>query len=260
MNTTTVVKQLNKRLETRWLEHEREPREVFSCSSAGQCHRKQILTRARVQITPMDVDQKRMLMQRTVLHDEVVKDLALVYRANGYQVLVEDELTVTDNLSGRTDIFAMDTTDIVVVDVKTVHPNITNYTDSLPKLHNVRQVQSYLYSCRGGSQRRKGLLVYVPMGQGQILPFEVEPDDEWVADEYEVLGTEWYIWASWLKAEYLPNPLPLVEKTRTRKGEKVVMLEQSWECSYCPHANTNWCVPNYPKNKTGDRKPEEVLA
>lgn len=254
MDTATVIKQLNKRLEAKWLEHEHPARPVFSCSSAGQCHRKQILTRAQVCIAPMDVDHKRMLMQRTVLHDEVVADLALVYADAGYAVLVEEELVICDNLAGRADIIAIGHGEVVIVDVKTVHPNITNYTDNLPKEHNVRQVQCYLSAYKGP---RRGLLVYVPMGQGQILPYEVEPDDGWVTKEYLQLSVEWLL-------EYtdkaLPAPLPLAEKVRTRKGEKIVLLEQSWECSYCQLANTSWCTPNYPKLKGGDRKPEEVAV
>jgi hypothetical protein len=142
--------------------------------------------------------------------------------------------------------------------VKTTHPNLTNYSSSLPRRHNILQAQFYAYALH----RIVGVpitprLTYVPMGAGQLLSYNLAQDDRAVEREIAALRAAW---DHYQDTGELPDVLPLdVSIKREARYGQVAFFTTDWQCSdaYCQFCDWEGpgvcCHPVRSQNTTGDR-------
>jgi hypothetical protein len=126
-----------------------------------------------------------------------------------------------------------------MVEVKTARGNLIQYSDKLPRAHNVLQARTGSWAVR----KRYGLeaapyLIYFAVGSGaKALEFAcgggAEDDYADVEREINTLQVEW---AAYKKDGTLPPVKPLGVKVAKEKSNRVVFRVADWECNklYCP--------------------------
>ena len=145
-----------------------------------------------------------------------------------------------------------------VVEVKTAHANLINYSSTLPRPHNVLQVRAGAWAVRKlyGLTNIRPVLLYFAVGSGNRALEYVCGGGE--SDTYEDVEREITTlqqeWALYQDEGLLPPCKPLTTKTKREGSNRVVFRVVDWECNdlYCPYAH-NGCNPLETINKTGDR-------
>ena len=140
------------------------------------------------------------------------------------------------------------------VEFKASHPNVMNYTDNLPKAHNILQAETEVYSLKGmGIECKEYCVIYVSRGGGG-KPFECWRKVDWsklsVNVEMEISKLKNF------KEEYdregnLPPMLDRQLTLRKEKENQAIKLEPNWQCNpqYCPFNGQPSCQPNMQTNK-----------
>jgi hypothetical protein len=144
-----------------------------------------------------------------------------------------------------------------VVEYKTAHANLVNYSASLPRPHNVLQVRAASWAVRKLYHLEANpVLIYGAVGSGaKLLEYQCGggPEDDYEDVEREI-STLQQEWEEYQAEGILPPILPLSTKDKKEGPNRVVFLVQSWECDplYCPYSG-NHCTPNDTVNQSGDR-------
>lgn len=144
-----------------------------------------------------------------------------------------------------------------VLEYKTAHANLLNYSSTLPRPHNVLQVRAASWAIRKLFHlETTPVLMYGAVGSG-ARPLEYQcgggSEDDYADVEREITSLQ-QEWKEFQEEGYLPPILPLATKDKKEGPNRVVFLVQDWQCSelYCPYAG-NVCTPNMTVNQTGDR-------
>ena len=271
---------------------------TFRASEMGFCRRASVLRRAGFVGRPITMEKKRFFYFRTTLHDHFLQGLRSQGRALVREVDISPGLPM--DFSGHLDAIchAADcecglggignmgiqwgrmvrlrksgddeewqeiAASLVrhkyrLVDVKTTHPNLVNYSHKLPKAHNILQVQTYTRGFRQmfspfDWQMTLGL-VYIPMGEGRILDCEVEDDPLAVSREMTALRQGY---DDFKNAGQLPPVLPLAVTDKKEGQNRVLFYTTPWQCSeqYCAYCRwgegDECCEPSAPQVASGDR-------
>ncbi len=124
---------------------------------------------------------------------------------------------------------------LLAVEVKTAHPNLINYTNRLPRPHNVLQARAGAWAL----SRLMGVelipyLVYVPVGSAaNVLEFDCSQPTDY-ADVLQEITRLQKAWDEYVSDGHLPDVKPL--QLTTKRGQEC--LTTDWECqaAYCPYA------------------------
>jgi len=284
-------------------------RDTFRVSDLGTCHRRMILKRSGQSGRPMRVEKRRFFRHRILPHDDIVRGLYWSGHVVAQEFDVSPGLPAgfsghadlllhnADECCGRTAkgnlrirwgqalrmihigepesalyplLEELAEHSYVLCDVKTANPNIVNYSDSLPRSHNVAQLTGYLM----GLKRMlcdeyihwdiSARLIYVPMGEGQLLECDVPPRWLDTAREMQQLTHEWDDYPLDVGLEpQLPDVLPLATTDKRDGPHKIVFRVSPWQCSdqyceYCEYEDQSepdsfCCRPNRPSVKSGER-------
>lgn len=269
----------------------------FRLSSIGLCPRKQIWQRAGIEGRPISQDTRRMFHERSILHDHHIavwrrRGLAIAREQrmdaalpDGYKGRLDavchigcdcdsmstvgylqiswaqmvNAYTAGDTATWKTIAHRINEHRLAVVEVKTTHPNIINYSARLPRPHNALQAQAYAWAL----ERLYGIstepyLYYIPVGgSGRPLEYALGRDDTLVEQTVNSLLQTWMLYLE--DPDSIPDRKPLMLKDRKERENRILVMEQDWECSdlYCPYSG--WpdqrptCTPITTQNKTGDR-------
>jgi len=283
---------------------DRERPQTFRTSDLGTCHRRMVLKLANVEGRAMTPEKRRFFRHRTILHDDYLRGLRARGRVvireldvtpglpdgfSGHLDAIVHSRTCGCGLGGRGALTILWATmakqrlagderwrdaaaqlvahEYRLIDAKTTHPNIVNYTDSLPKPHNVQQVRGYEKGFRGMfpgfDWELKLSVVYIPMGEGKMVRCDIPAGDtDWVDREMWALTLQWN---DYCDLGLYPAPLLIELKDKKEGPHRVIFRVTPWQCSeqYCPYCRyasesadseeAVVCEPSTPQTPSGDR-------
>lgn len=273
----------------------------FRASALGSCPRQQMMTRTGWPKQEMSLGSRRMLHDRSVVHNEHVQAWEWV----GIAVATEHRMTHrfrtgapsegVRGYAGQFDaLLHVDCCDLPIrnlrtawsvvtryrdtmprvaleavkelrkhrltlVDAKTVHPNIVNFTDSLPKEPHLKQLTYYAMSLHDDPGLDvHTMLSYIPIG-GQTAeiecPFDWNDYEGSVTAEMEAMDLWWRRWKRDKRhgVAFIDRTLPPVIELVWKKPDKEgrLRLVQAWDCGYCDFAARS-CFPRTTVYQGGD--------